>query len=244
MSRSRRKTFAPRTPLPPAGGVVTTITRSVAIPGLVSIKVGRKTAGRIDEAACRALAIQPGTLWTDDLRSKVERAMIISTAREYALRTAANRPMSRQMLVTKLRQRDLDQASARAIAEDLAARGVIDEAAFAEQVVGSTIHRKPAGARLLEAKLRSRGIDGTIAKHAINRAMADPEYNALAEALKLARQKLRVMPRKLDAAAIKRRLYAQLARRGFDAAICGKAVAKALAKTGEGDPGEDSADFG
>lgn len=235
MARGKRKTFAPRTPLPPAGGVITALAKSVAVPGMVSIRLGRKTAGRVDEASCRSLGIDIGVAWTDDLRSRVERAMILAAARSFALNSAAYRPMSRQMLVTKLRQRELDQASAREIADDLARRGVIDEAAFAEQIVDSTIRRKPAGARLLEAKLRSRGIDGKVAKSAVTKATSDPNYDALAEALKLARRKLRVMPRKLDAIGIKRRLYAQLARRGFDPDICAKALAKAVAQPIDGD---------
>lgn len=230
MARGKRKTFAPRSPLPPAGGVITALARSVAVPGMVSIRLGRKTAGRIEESACQSLGIEVGVVWTDDLRTRVERAMILAAARTFALNSAAYRPMSRQMLVTKLRRRELDETSARAIAEDLARRGVINEAAFAEQIVDSTIRRKPAGARLLEAKLRSRGIEGKVAKSAVTRATSDPSYDALAEALTLARRKLRVMPRKLDAIGVKRRLYAQLARRGFDPDVCAKAVAKALAQ--------------
>lgn len=230
----RPRSFAPPE-LPPPGGVITKLTRSVAVPGVVLLKVGRKTVGRVDERDLGKLGIGEGVAWTSDLRDVVTRAMTFAAARSYALSACSRRSMSRQMLATKLRQRGLDQPAAVAIANDLAAKGLIDESKLAEHLVETEIARKPAGSRLLMAKLRQRGIDARTAKTAVDTATSSEDYNALEQALTLGRKKLRVMPQRLDTAARKRRLYAQLARRGFDADVCAKAVSKLISASDDTD---------
>lgn len=224
----RPRSFSPPD-LPPAGGVITRLTRSTAVPGVVLLKVGRKTVGRIEDRDVQALGIGEGVEWTSDLRDAVARAMSVAAARAYALSTCSRRAMSRQTLITKLRQRGLAQAETASIASDLAAKGVIDETKLAEHLVETEIARKPSGSRLLMAKLRSRGIDARTAKSAVDAAVSSSDYDPLEQALTLGRRKLRVMPRKLDAPARKRRLYAQLARRGFDADVCARAVRTLIA---------------
>ncbi len=214
--------------LPPAGGAITSVARSAASPGIVTIRLGRRTAGRLSEAEAINLSAREGVAWSEDLRAAVARRMMLADAREWALHAAARRPMSRAMLSSKLRQRGLDQPAATRIAEDLAARGVIDERAFAEGLVESTLARKGAGKRLLTTRLRARGIDSRTAGQAVERVTTESGYDARASALELASRKLRTIRPGLAPDAKRRRLYGLLARRGFDADICREVVEQVL----------------
>jgi len=226
MARRSRRFEPPE--LPPAGGVITSIGLPATVPPVVVIRIGRRIAGRVAEQQAARLQIRAGLEWSEGLRAAVARSMMLAEAREWALHAAARRPMSRSMLVSKLRQRGLEQGPATRIAEDLAARGVIDERAFAEGVVETTLARKGAGKRFLTTRLRSRGIDSRLADQAVDRVTAASGYDARAAALELARRKLRTMPERLDRDARRRRLYGLLARRGFDAEICRGVVEELL----------------
>ncbi len=211
--------------LPPAGGVISVINRAPDAPDVLTIRVGRKSAGRIHESAAADLGIDIGVTWTDRMRDAVAAAMLLASAPEWAIHAVARRSMSRVMLTTKLTQRGLPRPAAARIAADLQAAGLIDEKSFAEGVVGSTISRKATGTRLLVNTLRAKGIEGKMAAKAVEKVTREADYDPRAAALDLARRKHRTMGTRLDPQARQRRLYGLLARRGFDAELCREVVA-------------------
>jgi regulatory protein len=214
--------------LPPAGGVITAIVRVPDEPDVLTIRIGRKTAGRIHERRAAELGIGEGAVWSERMRDAVGAAMFVGAAREWAVKAVARRAMSRTMLATKLVQRGLDRGAAGRIAEELSASGLIDERAFAESVVGTTLARKGAGKRLLLNRVRAKGIDSRTASAAVERVTGESNYDAMESALELARRKLRVMGDRLDAEAKQRRVYGLLARRGFDADVCRSVMERLL----------------
>lgn len=219
----RAATFEPPD-LPPAGGVISVINRAPDVPDIITIRVGRKSAGRITESTAADLGIGIGVTWTDRMRDAVAAAMLLASAREWAIHAVARRSMSRAMLTNKLAQRGLARPAAARIAADLQAAGLIDEKSFAEGVVGSTIARKATGSRLLVNTLRAKGIEGKMAASAVEKVTRESDYDPRAAALDLARRKNRTMGTRLDAQARQRRLYGLLARRGFDSELCREVV--------------------
>jgi regulatory protein len=204
--------------------VISVLGRAPDRPEIVTIRVGRKSAGRIDESAAADLGLGIGIAWTDRMREAVAAAMLLASAREWAIYAVARRAMSRSMLTNKLTQRGLARPAATRIAADLEAAGLIDEKSYAEGVVGSTISRKATGTRLLVNTLRAKGIEGKMAAKAVEKVTRENEYDPRAAALDLARRKNRVMGARLDGPTRQRRLYGLLARRGFDAELCREIV--------------------
>ena len=81
------------------------------------------------------------------------------------------------------------------------------------------------------AKIRQRGIPAATASEAAEARLKDRDV--LADAVDLARRKARVLRPGEDPQVVARKLFAYLARRGFDADVCRAAVAKATGKLGD-----------
>lgn len=200
-------------------------------PMLVVVKSGRRTLGKVRGTDVQSLRLDIGSPITESLLAALDAAERAAEARTYAINAVSHRAMSTRTLIGKLKRRDVDESTASSIASDLAAKGILDDAAYAESVAHGELARKPAGKSFLVAKLRSRGVDDKTARAAADHAVSDPNYNAREQALTLARKKARSLTRLADPLAAKRRLYAQLARRGFDPETCAWATKQALAQS-------------
>lgn len=198
-----------------------------AIPGeaeLVRVRAGRKTIARLPRPELLRIKLDIGDVWTADLRDRVAAALRRIAAKSFAERSNASRPKAKSKLATILVMKGLPRQEAQVIVDDLAERGLINEAALAESAAASTLARRPSGERLLVAKLRAKGLDQATSATAARRAMADLGVSALDMARSVGQRKIRTFGPKLDAEARQRRLYGTLARRGFDPDICSKVV--------------------
>lgn len=182
----------------------------------------------LNDQAIADLGIEPGVPWTDALAAAALRASGLFLARRDAIRAVGQRAVSRKRLIDRLRRKGHDAAVAGTVADELAAKGLVDDAAFAASLATSASRR--AGKRLVESKLRSRGIDRETAAKAS--AAAAKERDALADALSLGRARFKRMSDKLTPDAKRRRLYSMLARRGYDSDVC-RAVIDRLMKPGD-----------
>lgn len=176
----------------------------------------------LNDQAISDLGIEPGTPWTATLAARAAKSSGLFLARRDAFRMIGQRAMSRQRLIDRLRRKMHDPAVAAAIADELAAKGLIDDAAYAASVAATASRR--AGKRLVEAKLRQRGIDRTTAAQAS--AAAAAARNATDDALTLARARFKRMSDRLTPDAKRRRLYGLLARRGYDPDTCRTVINK------------------
>ncbi len=155
-----------------------------------------------------------------------EKKDALGAARRHVVRLLAKRAMTRAGVIASVRRRGLGEDDAARVAAELEKRGLIDDRAYAAAYVRGLLARKPAGRALLMAKLRQRGIEGTVARAAVESALK--ERDAGEDALELATRRLRVIGSTVDRAAAARRVYGLLARRGFEAEVCGEAVRKAM----------------
>lgn len=224
---ARRTRQSPLDRLSPPGGVVTSVRPVASRPGHVSARVGRKSTSPILAKRAAAIGLEPGAPWTPELRQSVAQEILIARERESVIRAASSRPMSRRQVELKLARKHVPAEQAREIARDLEAKGVINDDAFAHAAASSELSRKPAGQSLIINKLRAKGIDAKTATSAVVEVFADREYDPLAGAIELARRKARSLAR-LAPEVAQRRLYGALARRGFEADICRRAMRVAL----------------
>jgi regulatory protein len=145
-------------------------------------------------------------------------------AREAALRILERARRSRAELTRKLREKGFVPAAIENVLERLAAVGLVDDVEYARAFLSERLGRRAAGWRRIELELRRRGIAAQDAAAARARlAEEQGAFDEVALARKLLAQ-VEARYAKLEPRVRKQRLYALLARRGFD----GDAIVRAL----------------
>jgi regulatory protein len=212
----------------PLGARLESVRSSGKTTGRVSIRIAGRSIGTLTKDAADRLGLRTGLEWSPGLAYKLAKAFDEDEARVAAARLLDVRPRSKGELADRLRQKRVRPALAAQLVEELERSGKVNDAAFAAAYARSAA-KKPVGPRLIEAKLRGKRVEASLSKAAAAKAVAGKDL--LADATALARKRLRSMPAKLDTAARARRLFGQLARRGFDAEICRSAVRAAMSLT-------------
>ncbi|MFG0293987.1 MAG: regulatory protein RecX [Phycisphaerales bacterium JB050] len=187
--------------------------------GIELLSVARLDRGVVDE-----LHLSVGRVWTPALASAVLEAAHRSEARRYAINALAMRAMSAQRLREKIEDRGAPKEIAAQVVADLERSGLIDDRVMAEQIGRSALRSNPVGARVLEARLRRRGIAPQIA-----RQLTEPR-DEVADAVRVGTKKLRILSAKLERPVAERRLMASLARRGFSPDVCRTVSRRLLAE--------------
>jgi len=178
------------------------------------VRVGRTVKATLQEKRVRELGLEVGQPWSEALAAKVAEAARYDTAMRQAMDRLSRRAMSRSRLLSKLQEKGHDAAVLERVASRLQALGLLDDEAFARSFVRQQLGRQPAGPALLRAKLRRQGVDDSVAERVVQQATQDPDSQRQA-ALSLARKRYASL-RRFDSATRRRRLFGQLARRGFD----------------------------
>ena len=137
------------------------------------------------------------------------------SAYDYALNLLSARPYATRALHRKLIQKDYPAADAEDAVRRLVANGLLDDAKYAEQYARSKILSTGASKRRLTQDLYRKGIKGDVASTAIANVIADEEIDTAAVIESVARKKLAQLG-DLEPLVLRRRLFAFLARRGYD----------------------------
>lgn len=195
--------------------------------GDITVRVNKQRIAALDPLDVTSLGLHIGAAWTDQLSERVLTAAARFAAHRDAMTILARRAVSRAEMVRKLQRKGHAATLAGAIADGLVARGHINDAAYADHVAESLTRRAPTGKGMIVARLARRGVGRNLAEAAAKNALAG--HDQLAEAADLAARRLTRMPAKLEAAAVQRRLFGLLARRGFDPDCCRNAVRRAMA---------------
>ena len=136
-------------------------------------------------------------------------------AYDYALNLLAARPYATRALHKKLIQKEYPAADADDAIRRLVDNGLLDDEKFAEQYARSKMLSTGASKRRLTQDLYRKGIKGDVASTAIANVIADEEIDTAAVIDQVARKKLAQLG-DLEPLALRRRLFAFLARRGYD----------------------------
>lgn len=188
----------------------------------------------IDQRWLSEIGLRVGLEWDASIGERVCAAALFDSARSFTIASLTKWPVSETELRRKLKMRGYDGATCDEVVFDMQRIGLLDDAALAKSLARSAVRGAPAGKRLIENKLRKRGLDRESVDAAIDEVrdgLNEPEA-----AFALACKRLRAMPASLDAQARRRRVYGALARRGFEAEVCAEAVNRALREVGVRDP--------
>jgi len=107
--------------------------------------------------------------------------------------------------------------------------GLLDDASFARQFARSKTLGAGLSRRRLQQELARRGVARDVSDEAIEAVFVEEGVDDETSIERVARKKLRTLSR-LDAQTQRRRLYAFLARRGYDAEDIGRVVRLLLAE--------------
>jgi regulatory protein len=136
-----------------------------------------------------------------------------------ALGLLAVRERSAVELRRRLRDAGYDAETVTVTLDRLQSSGLQDDRRFAEGVAASSIRTRGLSSRVIQAELRTRGIDKELAAQASSRSPEEEERTARALAVRRAAQLAGHPP---DVRA--RRLGSYLARRGYTAELCATLV--------------------
>jgi regulatory protein len=145
-------------------------------------------------------------------------------AREAALRLLDHAQRTRRELSRRLRERGFEAATVEAVLDRLAAVSLVDDVEYARAWLAGRWGRRAAGWRRLEMELSQKGVS----REDITRARVILEQSVGASnEVETARRVISQAARRyagLDPRTRRQRLYAMLARRGFDADVIRQAL--------------------
>ena len=137
------------------------------------------------------------------------------SAYNYALNLLSARPYATRALHRKLIQKQYLAADADDAIRRLVDNGLLNDAKYAEQYARSKILSAGASKRRVQQELYRKGIKGELASNAIDTVIEDEEIDTAAVVEGVARKKLAQLG-DLEPLVLRRRLFAFLARRGYD----------------------------
>ena len=219
MSRAYRSGYRSKKPQPkdiPIDGSasITSLRACSDQPDQLSVRVDRVLMGRISFSTKARLKLAVGDAWTEDLAQSLHTELTRSRAYRSAIRIMSARAKSAEELRRSLHQKGNDPDAIKYAIDRLTELGILNDREYAGMKARSIIRSKPAGRRFIEAKLRQKGIDGSIIRETLDEELEDADPKA--DALMLARKMHRSLASIEDPEVRKRRLIGRLARRGFD----------------------------
>lgn len=176
--------------------------------------------------------LRPGTFLDDLKLARLRDSDAFQSTLDRALRFLETRPRSEREVRTRLAQKGTSPDLIDRVVERLRDLRLIDDAAFARFWIENRSRFSPRGARALKAELRQKGLATEVVAEV--EESVDESVGARDVALRYARRMA-----KLDRPTFRQKLWAQLARRGFDFDVIGPAIDAAWqAVTGDGGSGE------
>lgn len=143
-------------------------------------------------------------------------------ARGVVLRKLTGQARTRHELDQALKTKEIPQAVANQVLDRMAEIGLVDDAAFARDWVGSRQQRRQLSRRALRHELQHKGVDRDDIEEALAAVDGDDEYEA---ARALAERKARGMAG-LSREVRSRRIAGALARRGFGSGLISRVIAE------------------
>ncbi|MDQ6689575.1 MAG: recombination regulator RecX [Gemmatimonadota bacterium] len=137
------------------------------------------------------------------------------SAYNYALNLLSARPYATRALHRKLIQKEYSAAEADDAVRRLVDNGLLSDEKYAEQYARSKILSTGASKRRLQQDLFRKGIKGDVATTAIASVLEQEDINPAVVIERVAKKKLAQLG-DLDPLVVRRRLFAFLARRGYD----------------------------
>jgi len=142
-----------------------------------------------------------------------------------ALDLLAVRARSGRDLRVRLRRAGAPDAEITWAIERLVRQGFLDDAAYARQVARAKVLGGGVSRRKVVTELRRRGVSAETAGEAIEATLSEVDLDEEGAALQAAQKRMRALS-SLEPAVQRQRLYAYLARRGFESDIVRRVIAQ------------------
>ena len=217
-SRAATSSLVPnvsRLPPPASRVIISAILPSPRHPGRFQLIVDGRAHALLSLDAIERLAIGVGTELDERAEGAVQREAAILHTYDRALNMLALRARSSAELRRQLQRKGEPPENIAIAIERLVAAGFLDDAAFARQFTRSKALGAGLSRRRLQRELGRRGVARDVGDSAIDEVFEEEELDDASSIERVARKKLKTLA-KLDAPTRRRRLYAFLARRGFD----------------------------
>jgi regulatory protein len=140
---------------------------------------------------------------------------VAQTPYNRALDLLSARPYTVRQLRRKLIQKEVPADEADAVIERLLGAGLLDDERYALAYARSKLVGQGSSARRISQDLARKGVSAELSKQAIEQVVIDEEIDTSAVIERVARKKLASMG-DLEPVVLRRRLFAFLARRGYD----------------------------
>ncbi|HEX2780878.1 MAG TPA: regulatory protein RecX [Gemmatimonadaceae bacterium] len=168
------------------------------------------------------------------MRDRLEREVAALKTYDRAANMLTARARSAADLERHLVRKGEPVELAKAAVERLRAAGFLDDASFARQFVRSKSLGAGLATRRLRQELARRGVERDVADAALDEVFAEENVDEQEGAEAVARKRLRSLASE-DGATRRRRLYAYLARRGYDPDTIARTLERVLSSDGSVD---------
>jgi regulatory protein len=215
-------------------GHITAITASARHAGRFEIQVDGVVVATLSLDAIERLHLRIGVAYTEPLANRVTVEAAALHTFDRALAMLAARPRAARDLERMLVRKGEPAEHVAAAVERLISLGILDDAQFARQFIRAKISGAGLSRRRLQSELWRRGVARDVIDAALAEVLVEDEVDEDAQIAQVAAKKLRTL-RSADPAAARRRLYAFLARRGYEGSAI-RRVMDALPANGEDEP--------
>ncbi len=195
--------------------IITAITPSVRKPGRFELEVDGREHVRLSIEAIERLKLSVGLALDERAEAAVQREASILHTYDRALDMLAARGRSSTELRRQLERKGEPRENVAIAIERLTAAGFLDDAAFARQFARSKATGGGQSRRRLQQELAKRGVARDVSASAIDEVFEEEQIDDSTSIERVAAKKLRSLA-KLEPAVQRRRIYAFLARRGYD----------------------------
>lgn len=219
--------------------VITAIEPSRRREGRFELLVDGKHHATVSVEIVERLGLRVG-LPLEPLAEALEREAALLTTYDRALRMLASRARARAELRRLLLRKGEPAEYVDAALERLVAARLLDDEAFARQFTRSRSAGRGASRRRIQQELDRRGVARATADGAIAAVYDEEQIDEGDVAVQAARKRLRSLSG-LDPAVRNRRLFAFLARRGYDSADIRRAIAAVTGEAATADDGDGEA---
>jgi len=218
----------------PAIAHITAIKASARHPGRFEILVDREVVATLSLDSIERLGVRIGVAYSESLAARVAVEAAALHTFDRAVAMLAARPRAVRDLERVLVRKGEPAEHVAAAVERLKTLGILDDAQFARQFIRARIAGAGLSRRRLQSELWRRGVARDVIDDALAEVMQEDEVDEDAQIAQVAAKKLRTL-RSADPAAVRRRLYAFLARRGYESSAI-RRVMDALPANGEDVP--------
>ena len=158
-----------------------------------------------------------------EIVSAVSRTVVL----DKALDLLAVRARSSRDLKIRLRRAGAKDPDIEWTVDRLVAQGFVDDAAYARQVARAKVVSGGVSRRKVVTVLRKRGVPADVASEAIDATLSEVDLDEYGAALAAAQKRVRALA-SLDAPKRRQRLYAFLARRGYESDVVRRVLKETL----------------